>query len=109
MHGIHARLRDMKAFGRWLEEAEYLDRAPKVVLLALMSPFTFTAKRNVLLVLGSYPTLNNGVVEFTPFEWLTPIEQGFPALNAAIDKVHPQDLQKRNPEIELIRSTWLGV
>jgi len=32
VHGIHARLRDMKAFGRWLEDEEYIDKAPKVTL-----------------------------------------------------------------------------
>ena len=32
VQGIHGRLRDMKAFSRWLELEGYLDRAPKVVL-----------------------------------------------------------------------------
>jgi hypothetical protein len=96
----------MKAFARWLEQAECLDRAPEVVLLAPMSPITFTAKRNVPLALGSYPTPNSGVVELTPFESLTPIELVLPTLNAALEEDHPHGLQKRNPEIEPIRSTW---
>lgn len=32
VHGTHGRLRDMKAFARWLEEEDYIDKAPKVVL-----------------------------------------------------------------------------
>jgi integrase/recombinase XerD len=32
VQGLHGRLRDMKAFTRWLTIEEYLDRAPRVVL-----------------------------------------------------------------------------
>ncbi len=69
----------------------------------------FIAKRDVLLALGTYPTLDNGVVELTPFEWLVPIENSLPELNAEIEKVQPQDLQIGNPELEPIRTKWLGM
>lgn len=32
IHGTHARLRDMKAFVRWLADAGYVERVPKIVL-----------------------------------------------------------------------------
>lgn len=67
----------------------------------------FSAKRNVLLALGAYPTLQNGVVELTPFEWLIPIEQQAQELNAAIEKVQPQASLRENPELEPIRTNWL--
>jgi site-specific DNA recombinase len=69
----------------------------------------FIAKRDVLLALGTYPTLDNGVIELTPFEWLVPIEQGLQELNAAIEKVQPQDLQIGNLELEPVRTKWLGM
>ena len=69
----------------------------------------FIAKRDVLLALGTYPTLDNGVIELTPFEWLIPIEQGLPELKAEIEKVQPQDLQIGNPELEPVRTKWLGM
>lgn len=68
----------------------------------------FTAKRDVLLALGTYPTLYDGVVELTPFEWLVPIERGLPELNETIKKVQPQDLQIGNPELEPIRTKLAG-
>lgn len=67
------------------------------------------AKREVLLALGSNPTLFDGMVELTPFEWLIPIEEGLPELNAELAKVQPQDLQIDNPALAPIRSTWLGM
>ena len=66
------------------------------------------AKRDVLLALGSNPTLFNGKIELTPFEWLIPIEEGLPELKSAIEKVQPQDLQIGNPELEPIRTKWLS-
>jgi hypothetical protein len=69
---------------------------------------SFIAKRDVLLALGTYPTLDNGVIELTPFEWLIPIEQGLPELTAAIEKVQPQDLQIGNLELEPVRIEWLA-
>jgi site-specific DNA recombinase len=68
----------------------------------------FTAKRDVLLGLGTYPTLDNGVIELTPFEWLIPIENGLPELKAELAKVQPKDLQIDNPALEPIRTKWLG-
>ncbi len=32
VQGVHGRLRDMRAFAKWLEEEEVIDRAPKVTL-----------------------------------------------------------------------------
>ena len=66
------------------------------------------AKRDVLLALGTHPTLYNGVIELTPFEWLTPIEKGLPQLQEALSMVKPQDLQIGNPALEPIRTSWLG-
>lgn len=65
-------------------------------------------KRDVLLALGSNPTLYDGVIEIEPYEWLLPLEEGLPELNKAIEKVQPQDLQIGNPELEPIRTKWLG-
>lgn len=69
----------------------------------------FIAKRDVLLALGTYPTLDNGIVELEPFEWLIPLEKGLPELEAEIKKVQPQDLQIENPELEPIRTKWLTI
>lgn len=69
----------------------------------------FTAKQDVLLALGTYPTLYDGLIELTPFEWLIPIEQGLSELNEAIKKVQPQDLQIGNLELEPIRLQWLAI
>jgi DNA invertase Pin-like site-specific DNA recombinase len=66
-------------------------------------------KRDVLLALGSTPTLYDGIIELTPYDWLIPIEEGLPELKTAIEKVQPQDLQIGNPELEPIRTKWLGV
>lgn len=66
------------------------------------------AKRDVLLALGTHPTLYDGVIELTPFEWLTPIEKGLPQLQEALSMVKPQDLQIGNPALEPIRTSWLG-
>ena len=33
------------------------------------------AKRDVLLALGTHPTLYDGVIELVPFEWLTGLPQ----------------------------------
>ena len=65
------------------------------------------AKRDVLLALGSNPTLFDGKIELTPFEWLIPIEEGLPELNAELAKVQPQDLQIGSPALEPIRTKWL--
>jgi site-specific DNA recombinase len=66
----------------------------------------FIAKRDVLLALGSTPTLYEGKIELTPFEWLIPIQEGLPGLNTAIAKVQPQDLRIGNPLLEPIRTEW---
>lgn len=66
-----------------------------------------TGKRDVLLALGSTPTLYDGIIELTPYDWLIPIEEGLPELKSAIKKVQPQDLQIGNPELEPIRTKWL--
>jgi hypothetical protein len=68
----------------------------------------FIGKRDVLLALGSSPTLYDGVIELTPFEWLIPVEEGLPELKAELTKVQPQDLQIDNPALEPIRTQWLG-
>ena len=67
------------------------------------------AKRDVLLALGTHPTLYDGVVELNTFEWLIPIEKGLPQLQEALSMVKPQDLQIGNPALEPIRTSWLGV
>ena len=58
---------------------------------------------------GSNPTLYDGIVELTPFEWLIPIEEGLQELNVEFAKVQPQDLQIDNPALEPIRTKWLGM
>lgn len=68
----------------------------------------FIGKRDVLLALGSNPTLYDGKIELTSYAWLTPIEKGLPELNDAIKKVQPQDLQIGNPGIEPIHKQWLA-
>ena len=65
-------------------------------------------KRDVLLALGAHPTLYDGVVELTPFEWLIPIKKDLPQLQEALSNVQPQDLQIGNPALEPIRTSWLG-
>lgn len=66
-------------------------------------------KRDVLLALGSTPTLYDGIIELIPYDWLIPIEEGLPELKTATEKVQPQDLQIGNPELEPIRTKWLGM
>lgn len=68
----------------------------------------FIEKRDVLLALGSNPTLYNSIIEITPFEWLVPIKEGLPRLKAELEKVQPQDLQSDNPALDYIRTQWLG-
>lgn len=68
----------------------------------------FIAKHDVLLALGSNPTLYDEV-ELTAFEWLILVEEGLPELKAQIEKVQPQDLQIGNLEPEPIRTKWLGL
>ncbi len=67
------------------------------------------AKRDVLLALGTHPTLYDGVIELDTFNWLVPIEQGLPELRAEIEKVQPQDLQIGNLELEPVRTKWLSM
>jgi site-specific DNA recombinase len=67
------------------------------------------AKRDVLLALGSNPTLYDGRIELTAYDWLVPIEEGLPELKAELAKVQPQDLQIDNPALEPIRTQWLGM
>ncbi len=50
-----------------------------------------TAKRDVLLALGSNPTLYGGKIELMPFEWLIPIQKGLPALKAEYEMVRTSD------------------
>lgn len=69
----------------------------------------FIGKRDVLLALGSNPTLYDGIIELTEFEWLIPIKEGLPELKAEMAKVQPQDLQIDNPALEPIRTSWLGM
>lgn len=66
------------------------------------------AKRDVLQALGTYPTLYDGLIELTPFDWLTPIEKGLPQLQEALSMVKPQDLQIGSPALEPIRTSWLA-
>ena len=67
------------------------------------------AKRDVLLALGTHPTLYDGAIELDTFEWLIPIEKGLPQLQEALSMVKPQDLQIGNPALEPIRTSWLGM
>jgi site-specific DNA recombinase len=69
----------------------------------------FISRRDVLLALGSTPTLYEGIVELTSYAWLIPIEEGLPALKAELAKVQHQDLQSDNPVLEPIRTQWLGM
>jgi site-specific DNA recombinase len=65
-------------------------------------------KRDVLLALGSTPTLYDGKIELTPFDWLIPIKEGLPELKAELDKVQPEEQRIGNPALEPIRTQWLG-
>ncbi len=65
------------------------------------------AKWDVLLALGSTPTLYNGKIELTPYKWLVPIQEGLPELKAEMAKVQPNNLQIGNPVLEPIRKKWL--
>jgi DNA invertase Pin-like site-specific DNA recombinase len=67
------------------------------------------AKRDVMLAFGTYPTLMNGEIELTPFEWLIPIEKGLPKLMEDLSMVKPQDLQIGNPALEPIYTSWLQI
>lgn len=67
------------------------------------------AKRDVLLALGSTPTLYDGKIELTPFEWLVPIQEGLPELKTELANLQPEDLEIGNPALEPIRTKWLGM
>ena len=69
----------------------------------------FVAKRDVLLALGSTPTINQGKLELTAYDWLVPIEEGLSELKMELAKVQPKDLQIGNPALEPIRTQWLGM
>ena len=67
------------------------------------------AKRDVLLALGSTPTLNQGKLKLTAYDWLVPIEEGLPELKLELANVQPADLRIDNPTLEPIRTKWLGM
>ena len=69
------------------------------------------AKRDVLLALGSRPTLYAGAVEIEAYDWLMPIEDGLPGLKAEYEKVRTSNygsLEEDNAAIAGIKTQWLG-
>jgi site-specific DNA recombinase len=69
----------------------------------------FVEKRDVLLAIGSTPTLYDGKIELTPYEWLIPVKEGLPELKAELDKVQPEEQRIGNLALEPIRTQWLGM
>jgi site-specific DNA recombinase len=74
------------------------------------------AKRDVLLALGSYPTLYDGVIELTPFEWLIPIEAWLTENRPELERLEPAISDtptgletKKKAELEALRLSWLGM
>ncbi|MBW4061172.1 recombinase family protein [Candidatus Saccharibacteria bacterium] len=70
-----------------------------------------TAKRDILLALGSNPTLYGGKIELMPFEWLIPIQKGLPALKAEYEMVRTSDsgsAEEKTAAIAGIKTKWLG-
>ncbi len=67
------------------------------------------AKRDVLLALGSTPTLYGGEIELTVYDWLVPLQNGLPALKEEYDKVRNLPQQMKKASEEAICKKWLGM
>ncbi|PIR17675.1 MAG: hypothetical protein COV46_03180 [Deltaproteobacteria bacterium CG11_big_fil_rev_8_21_14_0_20_49_13] len=66
-------------------------------------------KKQILMALGSNPTLKDGKLSITASEWLVPIEKAYPSLEAAYQGLEPAQTPentKRMGQIGAIRSTW---
>lgn len=67
------------------------------------------AERDVLLVLGMYPTLYDGIIELISFEWLMPIDEGLPESKVEIKKVQPKTYKLKTLNLDLfVQNGWGG-
>jgi hypothetical protein len=68
------------------------------------------AKRDLLLALGSSPTLYDGKIELKAYDWLIPIKDGLPELKTEYEKVrtsHYASIKAETDALASVRSTWL--
>lgn len=65
-------------------------------------------KRDVLLALGSTPTVTDGKLELIAHDWLLPVQNGLPALKDQFDKVRTEPQQMKKASEEAVRSAWQG-
>ncbi|PJA46162.1 hypothetical protein CO174_00785 [Candidatus Uhrbacteria bacterium CG_4_9_14_3_um_filter_50_9] len=68
-------------------------------------------KKQIMMALGSNPTIQDGKLSIELSEWLVPIAEGYPALEMQFRTLEPtkngQDKRKMNA-IASVHSSWLG-
>jgi site-specific DNA recombinase len=66
-------------------------------------------KKQILMALGSNPTIKDGKLTIHANEWLVPIENAYPALEAEYKGLEPAqspENKERTAHLSAIRSTW---
>ncbi len=97
----------------WLELTEktftFATYAQKAFLMA-EGKKGLERKKEILLALGKTPILRDGILTIEPNDWLAPIKNGYPALEAEYLRLEPSETLSNKAKTEAltsVRTQWL--
>jgi hypothetical protein len=109
---LKAQLRDTEQRAEsWLELSERTFNFALYARKAFVMG-TLEAKREILTALGENPLLNDGKLSIYGYEWLQPIKNGYPELEAefeALELTKTPINSVRNEALTSIRTRWRGI
>ena len=80
--------------------------------LTASGPRRLERKKEILLSLGENPIIRDGELIIEPYEWLVPIKNEYPALEAEYLRLEPTKVPMNKTKTEAlasVRARWLGV
>ncbi|MCK9436668.1 MAG: recombinase family protein [Synergistaceae bacterium] len=91
---------------KWLELTEktfnFVTYARKKFLAGGLEP-----RKEILMALGKTPMIREGKLVITPFDWLEPIKNGYPALEEAYLRLEPTKIGKNTHKKEVLSSIFV--
>ena len=95
---------------RWLELTEQVFDFATYAHTAFLNGDVHK-KREIMMALGSNPTILDGKLTVQPHPWFVPIINSYPALAMEYTRLEPTELsmnKSKSDQFELVASTWLG-
>ncbi len=95
---------------RWLELTEQVFDFATYAHSAFLKG-DLQVKREIMLALGSNPTIIDGKLRIEPHKWFVPIIDAYPAIESLFQRFEPAEkgyVDCKSDRFEAVASTWLG-